>query len=128
MRTAIGAAIIEDNQILLVKKKKSWILPGGKPEPKESDIECLCREVEEELSGTRLKNFQYYNDFEGRTPHTGDILRAKVYFADIKGELYNSNAEINERKWISNPGEYNVSDITSKIIDSLTRDGYLTYE
>jgi len=52
MRIAIGAAIIEDGKILLVRKRQSWILPGGKPEPKESDIECLCREVSEELSGT----------------------------------------------------------------------------
>lgn len=35
MRIAIGAAIINDGKILLVRKKQSWILPGGKPEQKE---------------------------------------------------------------------------------------------
>jgi len=125
MRTAIGVAIIEDGKILLVRKRQSWILPGGKPEPNESDIECLCREVDEELSGTQLDNIRYYGDFEGRTPHTGDILRAKVYFANIKEELCQPAAEIAEYDWVGNPNQYNLSDITSKIVDSLTRDEYL---
>ena len=125
MRTAIGAAIIDERKILLVRKRQSWILPGGKPEPDESDIECLCREVSEELSGTQLDNIRYYGDFEGRTPHTRDILRAKVYFADIKGKLCQPATEIAEYNWIENPSQYNLSDITSKIIDSLTKDGYL---
>lgn len=125
MRTAIGAAIIDERKILLVRKRQSWILPGGKPEPGESDIECLCREVSEELSGTQLDNIRYYADFEGKTPHTGDILRAKVYFADIKGKLCQPAAEIAEYNWIENPSQYNLSDITSKIVDSLTKDGYL---
>ena len=125
MRTAIGAAIIDEKKILLVRKRQSWILPGGKPEPDESDIECLCREVSEELPGTQLDNIRYYGDFEGRTPHTRDILRAKVYFADIKGKLCQPAAEIAEYNWIENPSQYNLSDITSKIVDSLTKDGYL---
>jgi len=72
-----------------------------------------------------LDNIRYYRDFEGRTPHKGDILRAKVYFADIKGELCQPAAEIVEYNWIENPSQYNLSDITSKIVDSLTREGYL---
>ncbi|MBU3958115.1 MAG: NUDIX domain-containing protein [Nanoarchaeota archaeon] len=127
MRTAIGAAIIDEEKILLVRKRQSWILPGGKPKPDESDIECLCREVSEELSGTQIDNIRYYGGFEGRTPHTGDILRVKVYFADIKGELYQSAAEIAAYGWINNPSRYKLSDITSKIVDSLTRDEYLRH-
>ncbi len=125
MRTAIGAAIIDNGKILLVRKRQSWILPGGKPEPNESDIECVCREVSEELSGTQLDNIRYYGDFEGRTPHKGDILNVKVYFANIKGRLCQPAAEIAEYNWIENTKQYNLSDITSKIVDSLTKDGYL---
>ena len=29
MRIAINAAIIQDGKLLLVRKKKTWILPGG---------------------------------------------------------------------------------------------------
>ena len=125
MRTAINAAIIKDYSILLVRKKQTWILPGGKPLPEESDIECLCREIKEELSGTELENIRYYKEFEGITPHRGDVLRAKVYFADIKGNLYRPSAEIEEHSWAKDPLSYSLSDITFKIINSLIEEGYL---
>jgi ADP-ribose pyrophosphatase YjhB (NUDIX family) len=60
LRTAINAVIIEDGKILLVRKRQTWILPGGKPGINESDLECLCREIREELSGTQLDNIRYY--------------------------------------------------------------------
>lgn len=125
MRTAINAAIIEDNKILLVRKNKTWILPGGKPEGNESDIECLCRECKEELSDTLIKDIVYYDKFQGRTPHKGDILEARVYFAKINGKLNNSSMEINGCEWTDNPYDYILSEITSKIIESLKKDGYL---
>lgn len=125
MRTAIGAVIIKDGKILLVRKRQSWILPGGKPQPNEPDLECLCREVKEELSGTQLDNIQYYGEFEGITPHKKDILKTRVYLADIKGKIYKPNMEIEEYKWIKDANKYNLSDITSKIVDSLRKDKLL---
>lgn len=125
MRLAIDAAIIQDERILLVRKKQSWILPGGKPKSNELDLECLCREVGEELSGTEIDNIRYYGEFEGITPHKGDVLKARVYFADIKGQLRQPAAEIAAYEWISDTSKYNLSDITSKIVDSLRKDGYL---
>lgn len=125
MRTAIDAAIIDNGKILLVRKRQIWILPGGKPNSNESDIECLRREISEELSGTQLDNLRYYGDFKGRTPHTEDILRARVYFADINGKLCQPAAEIAEYSWVKDPSRYDLSETTSKIVDSLTRDGYL---
>src|SRR3989344_6715594 len=103
MRTVINAAIIQDKKILLVKKKETWILPGGKPKLGESDLECLCREVHEELSGTELQNFMYYGKFKGKSPHTGDIVHVKVYLADIKGEIYGASAEIVASEWAKEP-------------------------
>lgn len=56
MRKTINVAIINRKKLLLVRKGQSWLLTGGKPESDESDLECLCREVWEELSGTKIKN------------------------------------------------------------------------
>lgn len=125
MRKAINALVLEDKKILLVKKNQTWILLGGKPKDNESDIECLCREVREELSGTELKNIRYYGEFEGITPHKKDNLKAIVYFADIKGRLNIPSAEIKDFAWVRDLKDYNVSDITSKIINNLKKDNYL---
>ena len=88
MRTAINAAIIKDKKLLLVRKKNTWILPGGKPESGENDLECLTREINEELSGTKIKDISFYREFKGKTPHKRDIINAKVYFAKLDGKLY----------------------------------------
>jgi 8-oxo-dGTP diphosphatase len=127
MRTAINAAIIQDKKLLLVRKNLTWILPGGKPEEGEDDLDCLSREIYEELSGTRLKEINFYKSFEGKTPHKGDILRAKVYFARIDGDLYEvrEGDSISEASWANNFLGYNLSDITSKIVRSLQQDKYL---
>jgi len=82
----------------LLRKKESWLLPGGKPKLNESDIACLVREVEEELSGTELENIAYYGEFIGKT-HIGEEFKTKVYLANVKGELKESSAEISEYKW-----------------------------
>ena len=124
MRKAICAVIIKDGCILLVKKQKTWILPGGKPKLGESDMQCLFREIKEELPTLKLKNIKYFGAFAGITPHKGDMLRTAVYFADANGEIAPS-AEINMAEWIKNPEEYNLSDITQKIVLSLRKNGHL---
>jgi 8-oxo-dGTP pyrophosphatase MutT (NUDIX family) len=127
MRTAINAAIIKGGKLLIVKKRNTWILPGGKPEKNENDLECLCREICEELSGTKITNINYYNFFDGKTPHRRDTLRAKVYFANIDGDLYSvrEGDSISEMKWVNDFSKYNLSEITLKIIDSLRNDKYI---
>lgn len=127
MRTAINAVIIQDRNLLLVRKNQTWILPGGKPELEESDLGCLCREIKEELSNTKIKDIIYYNSFEGETPHKKDILKAKVYFANLDGKLYSvrKGDTILEVNWVNDFSKYNLSDITSKIVNSLKQDKYL---
>jgi len=124
MRKAICVVVIENGCILLVQKHKTWILPGGKPEVGESDIQCLTREVGEELPNLRLQNLKYFGAFTGITPHKNDELCAEVYLANSDGEITTA-AEINTAKWVNEPEEYNLSDITQKIVHSLRQNGYL---
>lgn len=127
MRKAICAAIIRGGKILLVQKEDFWILPGGKPEFEESDEGCLVREVAEELSGAALENIKYFGSFVGKTPRKGDQLRAEVFLADISGKALPS-AEIHQAVWIANPKQYNLSDITEKIVEELFSREYLKVE
>lgn len=126
MRQAINAVAIKDKRILLVRKRETWILPGGKPEERETDVDCLNREFSQELPGLRLVIGSLYGFFKGKTPHTGDILESKVYFAGVEGDKKPS-AEISESAWVSRQemNSYNLSDITHKIIYSLKMDRYL---
>lgn len=124
MRKAIDAAIIKNGCILLVRKKKVWILPGGKPETGESDVQTLFREVREELPQLVLQNPEYFGTFVGITPHKGDELQVEVYLAEADGNI-TSSAEVNKAEWVKTPEEYNLSDITRKIVLSLRQNGHL---
>ncbi|MDD5700088.1 MAG: NUDIX domain-containing protein [Candidatus Nanoarchaeia archaeon] len=125
MRIAINALIIQGGQILLVRKNQTWILPGGKPIWNESDYGCLVREISEELSGTEISIGDYYGSFTGKTPHKGDELEARVYFAELNHELNRPSGEIAEAEFISNFGEYRLSEITEKVVKKLIKDRYI---
>ncbi len=124
MRKAIGIAVIKNGSILLVKKQETWILPGGKSEIDETDTECILREISEELPFLVVQNLIFFGTFNGITPHSKKNRDAKVYFADVEGDITPS-AEISEAKWIKNTERYNLSDITQKIVLSLRQNGHL---
>ncbi len=125
MRRVINAAIIKDNKILVCRKKRTWILPGGKPEEYESDKNCLRREIRKEFKGTEIKDLVVYTQFKGTTPHSKTLLEASVYFANLDGELKGVSNEIDCFYWAKGNSKLNFSDITKKIINSLVMDNYL---
>lgn len=126
MRTAICIATIREGKILLVKKKNTWILPGGKPENDESDKGCLIRELNQELPKLHIiDQLQHFGNFTGKTPHKGDQLTAKVYLSPVEGDITPA-AEISDAQWTAKPENYNLSDITRKIIAALKNTGHLS--
>ncbi|MEK6826455.1 MAG: NUDIX domain-containing protein [Nanoarchaeota archaeon] len=124
MRKVVVAAVIEDKKILLVRKRETWIIPGGKPESGEGDLECLIREFREELPGSELKVLRRYGSFEGKAPHKGDIVDVHVYLAEIRN-LDRASAEISEAKFVNDPEAYNLAEPAMKIIKYLRKDGLL---
>ncbi|MGE5540771.1 MAG: NUDIX hydrolase [Bacillota bacterium] len=126
MRIAINALCIRANQVLLLRKKETWILPGGKPEPGEYDFSCLIREQQEEMPHAAIDLGELYGEFTGTTPHSGTALTARVYFADILGDITPAR-EIAEARFFSRnelPGLH-ISDITRKILDHAVDTGHL---
>jgi len=125
----VNVAVIRDRSLLLVYKGRAWMLPGGKPENGESDEVCLQREVEEELSGTKIDrcSLRYYGKFVGLTPHSKKKAGVEVYSANLDGKLGAPSREITDWTWVGveNVGNYRLSDITSKIFKSFQIDGYL---
>ncbi len=126
MRTAINLASIKEKSILLVKKKDTWILPGGKPKQRESFFICIERECKEELPLAKVVIGKKYKNFIGKTPHRGDLLTAKVYFGEITGNITPS-AEIVDAQYFTKTLalKLNLSEITKKIIDLLVYENYI---
>lgn len=125
MEKAVSGLTIRERKILLVRKNGKWILPGGKIEQKESDIECLCREFQEELPGTKIEDIRYYNSFRGKAPHKKYSIKMDVYFVDISENIGRVSKEIDSAEWVENFSDYNISGITKKIINKAVEDKYL---
>ncbi len=126
MRLILGAVIIQDKKLLIVRKKKHWILPGGKPEGNETDQECLIRETAEELSDTKLKNLRFYKDFIGTSAHDGDTIKLRIYFADIDGKLGKPSQEISELAWANDINGYDFhGGVSVQVIAKLRQDKYI---
>jgi 8-oxo-dGTP diphosphatase len=126
METAIGLLSIVDHRVLLVRKRGTWILPGGKPEENENDRMCLRRELEEELPRASCVIGRFFGEFSGTTPHSRKKLTARVYFGTAEGDLA-PGAEIEASRYFAfrELESENVSDITREIIESARAIGRL---
>ncbi|MBS3070929.1 NUDIX domain-containing protein [Candidatus Pacearchaeota archaeon] len=123
MNKAIRLVVIEDKKLLLVRKRDSWILPGGKPNEDEGGLECLLREIKEELQAEAIIG-NFYDSFTGTISHKKNPWTEVIYFGKIKGIIYPS-AEINDARLISYFECYNLSNLTKNIIKALKNDKYL---
>jgi 8-oxo-dGTP diphosphatase len=117
----IITALIRDERghVLLVRKRgtESFMQPGGKREPGESDLTSLAREIEEELGCEIMpgshKPLGVFKAPAANEP--GQSVRATVYAAWLSGKV-RCQAEIAEHMWIDprEPG--------SRLLAPLTRD------
>ncbi|PWZ64488.1 NUDIX hydrolase, partial [Staphylococcus pseudintermedius] len=97
----VAAIIIKNDCILSVSKKKApdfYMLPGGKYEGLENDIEALSRELREELNVT-ISKMEFFGDYEDISMLENENLFLRTYITEIKGNPYPDN-EIHNMKWI----------------------------
>lgn len=98
----IGAIILNSSRdkMIVVRKagKALFIIPGGKPEGNESDIETLKRELKEELQ-VDLRKCSFFGEYEEPAEFDDAILRMRVYEVLVAG-MPNVDNEIEEAAWI----------------------------
>ena len=101
----IALLVIEQNKILLCKKRglSKLILPGGRIEAEESALECLQREITEELgTGAVLGSVDLVGVYEDIAAVDGDepakTLQITLYAGKLTGELI-ASMEIEELIW-----------------------------
>jgi len=101
----IGVLILRGDRILLCRKTRDTsrlILPGGRIEPGESDLDCLAREICEELGAVSLEQVEYLGTYEDRAsmddPSVVKRLRITLYRGVLRGEPTPAS-EIRELVW-----------------------------
>ncbi len=120
MNEVISIISIFCEEILLVKKRNHWILPGGKIQENESHKECILRELGQELPQSKLVGkLRYFGKFSGNSP-SGKPITVKCYLGDIRGNIFPA-AEISYSAWAIREEVffYNLSEITKNIIKEL---------
>jgi 8-oxo-dGTP diphosphatase len=99
----IGAVIQDANRNLLVVKKNvpgrnTYVIPGGRPEGAETQMETLERELEEEL-GVRVTSATFFGTYEERSEFEDVPLVMTVFDVEIEGRPM-PQSEIIDLLWI----------------------------
>ena len=97
----VGAAIIKNRKLLVVSKKTypdQFMLPGGKPEKDETELETLTRELQEELH-LKIISSKLLGIHETTSMFEKEPLTMTVYLTKVDG-IPAPNTEIASYKWI----------------------------
>ncbi|MFJ6010590.1 NUDIX domain-containing protein [Streptomyces sp. NPDC092952] len=121
---------VENGRILCARSrgKDVFYIPGGKREGRETDLQTLLREVEEELSvavlpATVAPKGTYEAQAHGHAD--GVLVRMACYTADYEGTLAVSN-EIEEMAWFSYADRPLVPPVDQLLFDDLKAAGELS--
>jgi len=101
----VGALILCGDCLLLCRKGRDTsqlILPGGRIEPGESELDCLARELREELGAVSVQSAAHLGTYQDRAalddPAAAKTVRIALYHTELCGEPAPSS-EIVELVW-----------------------------
>lgn len=101
----IGLAVTDGDRVLLVKKRGGhrFILPGGKPEIGEEDLDTLQREIQEELGcAIEANTVEFLGSFtDVAADMTGVTVTVRLYKGHLVGRP-SPKSEIETLRWIGN--------------------------
>jgi 8-oxo-dGTP diphosphatase len=125
----VALVLLREGRVLSTRSrgKDTYYLPGGKREPGESDEDCVCREIEEELA-VRLRRESlrklgvFHAQAHGKDP--GVEIHMPCYTGDFDGEL-RASAEIAEFAWLCYADRERVAPVDKIIFDWLRDRGEL---
>lgn len=125
MRRNVCLAIVYKRRLLLIKSRKTWVLPRKKQKPEELEIDCIFRIIKEILE-LRLRDLMPLGKFNGKNFLQWSSIRDKIYVAKAEKEFFdNSFDQENGIKWIKNLDKHRISKRTRRIFWILKNEGCL---
>lgn len=125
----VGAAFFKDDKVLMTRSHGIDVLyvPGGKSQERESEIECLIREIMEELSVVIDKStIKFLEEFQDEAYGKVDTdVNIRLYTAELLGEPQASSevAEIIYADSEIDPSR--LAPIDKQILPWLKKKGYI---
>jgi 8-oxo-dGTP diphosphatase len=126
----IGLLAIRDGRMLLCRKRHTTsllILPGGCLQPGESALQCLTRELHEELGDAGVSGLEYVGTYTDRAAGDEDkTVSIELYKGELEGEP-RPCSEIRELVWFGeadDPAQLAPS-LVNRILPDLARRGIL---
>ena len=126
----VGCVIVKDNQILLQKRTDNgkWATHGGSMELGETFLDCLNRELKEELN-IKVINPKVINIYTGEDMHytypNGDevYMICTVYLVEeFTGNMKVDNKEVSEVKWFDiDKLPRSIHDPDQKVLEDVNR-------
>ncbi|GLR87995.1 NUDIX hydrolase [Bradyrhizobium iriomotense] len=90
-------------KVLLVRRRRDglWMFPGGRKRSKETDKDCLRREIKEELPRLKLGRLSLWKEVKAKNKRSGRKMSDAIFIArNAKGKLaIGDRKEIDRAIW-----------------------------
>src|SRR5271169_1335656 len=73
--------------ILLVRRRRDhlWMFPGGQKRERDSEKDCLRREIREELPKLKLGRIRLWKEVNAKNRHSGRKMSDAIFVAVFRG-------------------------------------------
>jgi ADP-ribose pyrophosphatase YjhB (NUDIX family) len=103
MAKASKLVVAKRGKVLLVRRKRDrlWMFPGGRKRARESEKDCLRREIREELPQIRLGRVRLWKEVKAKNRRSGRKMSDAVFVArKASGPLtIGDKKEIDKATW-----------------------------
>jgi 8-oxo-dGTP diphosphatase len=95
-------------KVLLVRRRRDglWMFPGGRKRSRETDKDCLRREIKEELPSLKLGRLSLWKEVKAKNKRSGRKMSDAIFIArNAKGKLaIGDKKEIDRAVWLKPRG------------------------